>query len=157
MQTSEIRKKTLVAMHRCRRLDIFGLISTLTRSEFLTLEVVKEKSAKEPHDGVYVSELAEKLSVSTPAVSRMLRSMEESGLIERRVDKLDRRNTRVFATSKGFEASTKVCHQLDDLLNSVIDKMGEEDMLALIKQWNRMLSIAEDEVEKRKEVIKTDA
>ena len=53
------------------------------------------------------SDIAKRLGITAPAVSKMLRSMEEKGYVERRVDEKDRRNTRVSITPDGKEAGTQ--------------------------------------------------
>ena len=52
--------------------------------------------------GVKVSDLAKAVRMTMPGVSRALAGLEEKGIIERRIDKSDRRNTLVFLTEDGY-------------------------------------------------------
>jgi DNA-binding MarR family transcriptional regulator len=52
-------------------------------------------------DGIAQRELAEAMHVAPPTLSRMLRSMETSGLVERRADDSDLRLTRVYLSDSG--------------------------------------------------------
>ena len=56
----------------------------------------------------------------------MLRSMEEKGYVERRVDEKDRRNTRVSITPDGKEAEQQVRRQMQEFITGVIERLGEE-------------------------------
>jgi DNA-binding MarR family transcriptional regulator len=53
------------------------------------------------NDGVTQRDLAAALHVAPPTLSRMLGSLEKSGLVERRPDAADQRLTRVFFTDDG--------------------------------------------------------
>ncbi len=48
--------------------------------------------------------LADVMRAPSPTVSHMLKDLEDSGLIERRVDQLDRRRFRLSRTEKGEDA-----------------------------------------------------
>lgn len=67
----------------------------------------------------------------------MLRSMEEKGYVERRVDEKDRRNTRVSITPDGKEAEQQVRRQMQEFITGVIERLGEERTKELIHLMNR--------------------
>jgi DNA-binding MarR family transcriptional regulator len=52
-------------------------------------------------DGLRGGELADKLGVEPPTVTKMLRRLETCGLVERRQDSEDARSFRVYLTSEG--------------------------------------------------------
>ena len=53
------------------------------------------------HEGELQRQLAERLCIEGPTMTRHLDNLEGDGLIERRPDPDDRRGTRVFATEEG--------------------------------------------------------
>jgi len=53
------------------------------------------------HDGMPQRDLADALHVAPPTLSRMLRSMETAGLVERRDDEADQRLSRVHLSAAG--------------------------------------------------------
>ncbi len=53
------------------------------------------------HDGLRGGELATRLGVEPPTVTKTLRRLENCGLVERRQDPNDARSFRVFLTEKG--------------------------------------------------------
>ena len=85
--------------HRMRQLMVH-LPSKLgvSHSEFCTMNIISESDTE---DGISVSNIAAALEVTPPAVSRMLKSLEERGLIERRVNAFNRRSTMVRLTENG--------------------------------------------------------
>ncbi len=57
----------------------------------------------EEHEGDFQRELAERLNIEGPTMTRHLDRMEADGSIERRPDPTDRRATRIYATVAGRE------------------------------------------------------
>jgi MarR family transcriptional regulator, organic hydroperoxide resistance regulator len=53
------------------------------------------------HDGLRGGELAERLGVEPPTITRMIRRLEKCGLVERRADPRDARSFRVYLTGEG--------------------------------------------------------
>lgn len=69
-------------------------------------------------DGQSQKELADKLNITPATITVMLKRMEKSGLVQRRVDEEDQRISRVFITEEG----SKICN---DALKAV-EKLEEE-------------------------------
>lgn len=156
MTGQELNRAMLRTMHRARRINAAIVFEPLTRSEFFALEIMQGHSndATDSYEGIYVSAIAEKLEVTPPSVSRMLRGMEEKGLIERVTDRNDRRNTRVTATVRGKEACENTRHRFEQYLDHVAHSMGEGDLVTMITMWNKILDIMQNELEKEQgEVI----
>ena len=55
------------------------------------------------HDGLSQKEIAEGLGLEAPSLIPILDKLENDGFIERRVDRNDRRNNRIFRAKKTFE------------------------------------------------------
>ena len=92
------------------------------------------------------------MRVAAPAVSRTLRSLEEKKYVERMVCEGDRRNVYVRVTEEGKEVLNECNRILSELLKSVTEKMGEEDMNRLIGYLNKLEQTAELEIEKRRQL-----
>ena len=92
--------------------------------EMVLLELWKE-------DGLKGGELAARLGIEPPTVSRMLGRLEGCGLLERRRDPEDARSFRVCLTDKGRDLQGPV----EDLWRRVEDRafegMSEEEKLLL--------------------------
>ena len=81
----------------------------------------------------------------------MLRDMEEKGLIERRIDRDDRRNTYIVLTEVGETARQRTTERISTFLDRVVDRMGLENVQTMIELWNQFSDILEDERAKETE------
>lgn len=59
-------------------------------------------------EGLTQSELADRLQVSPPTITKMLQRMEKSGFIYRKMDPKDQRVSRVYLTEPGRAVQSKV-------------------------------------------------
>lgn len=114
-----------------------GKTSKLSKSEMsilTTIELLKNNYKEE----VTTARISEILCLSKSAISQMLKSMEESGYIVRKVCKSDRRVTLVDYTQKGKKAYEE---QVDNFINhseKVFEKMQMKDVekfIASMKQY----------------------
>lgn len=113
------------------------------------LEIIERENGNR-EQGVLASDIAKRLRITAPAVSKMLRSMEEKGYVERRVDEKDRRNTRVSITPDGKEAEQQVRRQMQEFITGVIERLREERTKELIHLMNRYTEIMQEENQNRK-------
>ena len=147
-----MQRELFRALHRFGKLNTGQLIETegLTQGEFFGISMLREHLKDHP-EGMHVRELAGKARVSPPRVSRMLRDMEERNLIERRIDKSDRRNTYIVLTRHGEEAWSRTAERLSRFLGRVVDRMGLENVQTMIDLWNQFSDTVEDERAKETE------
>ncbi|WP_130871273.1 MarR family winged helix-turn-helix transcriptional regulator [Intestinimonas massiliensis (ex Afouda et al. 2020)] len=132
-------------VNTCHSLPTGGL----PMGEFLMLQLIRHRREEQPEaKGVYVSELTRCIHVSSPAVSRTLRRLEEKGLAERRTDPGDRRTTFVVLTEEG-EALLALCReQTGELARRVEARMGADELRALVTQLNRLSQAVQEEQSK---------
>lgn len=94
-----------------------------------------------------MSELAGNMGIAPSAASRLLNAMEGKGFIARAVDAGDRRNTFVRLTPEGKEIFGRVSGEMEFLRERYVERMGYEDIAELIKLWNRLADIMEEELD----------
>jgi len=82
-------------------------------------------------DGPKVGELAARLRVEPPTVTRMLQRLEGCGLVERRRDPGDARSFRVYLTRKGRDLEGPVAERWGTVEARAFEGMSEEEMLLL--------------------------
>lgn len=120
----------------------------LPPGEFFMLHTIarciKEKQDTEDDSGIKVSVLSPNLHMSKPAVSQMLNSLESKGLIERRVDKNDRRLVLVSLTSDGNALMEENHKKLVNAVDNLIQKFGESDTKTLISLLNKLYGLLEN-------------
>ena len=150
MISKELRDRHMRMCQKFMMLRLDSLFSDLPRGEFMPLQTIYAYSLRNPGTkGIYVSELASQLKVSSPAVSRTLRSLETKGYIERAADKNDRRSTLIRLTEKGDTVRKQVFTDICDYFDRVFDRMGPARMEQLIGLWDQLHTIMEDELKMR--------
>lgn len=107
------------------------VLEELSMVEFTTLHVLKRGHLMNPEQEITVSDLAKYTDSSLPAVSRILKQLEEAGLIAREIGEKDRRAISVVLTQKGQQILTREESRLKSFSEVVYSNMKEEDILAL--------------------------
>lgn len=149
MDSMQAQEAFLQAMNRLRKLS-FSTMADMSKGEFFLLTLLqKERLARPERKGMYVSELARRMRVTPPAVSRMLRGLEQRALIERVVDREDRRTTYIVLTGAGEELRHTCALHMQEYSDRVVRRMGEEDLETLLRLWNRLLDIMSEELPAR--------
>lgn len=134
------------AVFRLRRTNFSPMFCQLTRAEFFILEYIHTYMLEHPGaNGIYVSELAGALRVSSPAVSRALRPLEARGLIERHADRADRRSTCLLLTDAGEHIRLETKERMSRFLQSFVQRMGRENICALTRLLEQFIDIWAEE------------
>lgn len=150
-EKKELHKQLIVAQHKFMKLHKCLCFPEMGKSEFFMLDMIVSVSQDaEEAKGAYVSEIARKLKISTPAVSKMLKGLEEKQFIIRRTDERDRRNTIVSITPEGEAARQKVFEQMDNFAKNTVDRMGEENVKELVRLLEDYTEIVREESVKMK-------
>ena len=143
-------------MDTYRRLNWDSLLKGVSGREVQFLKTIERFHWTHPEvPGVYVNDLAEKLGVTKSAVSKILRHLEERGLIERRVDPDNRRNTFVCLTEEGFALGERQRDEHDAFLLRVVDSLGEARYLEILGGVRELTQCMERELERTNESKKT--
>ncbi len=133
---TELQKQILSSIHRMKCIRMDDLMNGVSQQEFFLLQLIASHE-DDKQQGICVSDLAQQMKVSAPAISRRLGTLEEKGLIERRSNHEDRRNTYVKLTSDGSKIREETCKKMDALICRVIEEVGEKDVTEMIRLWNR--------------------
>lgn len=106
------------------------------RSEFFLLTTLADCTSSKS-EGIRISELSSKMDVTPPAVTHMINSLEEIGLVERLADPNDRRVVLIRLTVKGEKAVVEIHAGFMDKLMGLVEFLGEKDS----KEFIRLLSL----------------
>ena len=106
------------------------------RSEFFLLATLAYHSPPDSQ-GIKISDLSAKMDITPPAVTHMINSLEEMGLVMRLADSGDRRVVLVSLTTKGEEVVKKIQEEFLDKLIGLVEFLGEKDS----KEFIRLLSL----------------
>ncbi|HZC18254.1 MAG TPA: MarR family transcriptional regulator [Rubrobacteraceae bacterium] len=117
----------LAKVCRAHRGSIGALLSGVglhVGQEMVLLELCKE-------DGLKGGELADRLGVEPPTVTRMIRRMESCGFVERRPDPSDARSFRVHLTDKGRSLEEPVARIWEEVEEKTLQGISPEEALVL--------------------------
>ncbi len=90
------------------------------------------------NDGASQRDMARMLHVAPPTVSKMLTTMEKTGLVERRTDEADQRRTRVYLTDAGRERSDEMGAAVGEYVNATFATLSEGDRRDLTRLLEKL-------------------
>lgn len=144
-----------MALYRLGHLNYQELVPELSKTETVIFHCMLEKedgSCKKIKDNkmaqIKMSELANKIGISTPSLSRMVKGLEEKGYLKRVVDEEDRRNTYVCLTPKGKELSDDIHEKYMKLFKSVTQHIGQDKLIELGLRMDELVDVIEIELRK---------
>ncbi|HEY1701304.1 MAG TPA: MarR family transcriptional regulator [Trebonia sp.] len=95
-------------------------------------------------DPLSVSELADRLAVASALMSRMVRRLEEDGLVERVRATDDRRVTRVRATAAGVEVLRAIDLEVHEQVHQFHRRLSDESKLGALATFASYLGLDSD-------------
>lgn len=98
------------------------------REKGLTLPRVRVLYTLLAEDGQTQRDLAAELEIETPTLVRLLDSMEEQGLIERRALETDRRAKQIFMTPAGAAVAAEMSVFADQFRDRLMENMSDDEM-----------------------------
>jgi DNA-binding MarR family transcriptional regulator len=79
-------------------------------------------------DGLSHSEIAEKLEISAPAATKVIKRLEEEHYVQRRVDPTDERVSRVYLQAQGHALIAEIHRTFGRLDRAMLDGLPEPDL-----------------------------
>jgi DNA-binding MarR family transcriptional regulator len=84
-------------------------------------------------EGVPATKIAPMMGMSTSSLSRLLKTMEDDGLIYRESNEEDRRVVKVFLTPRGVELRSRVRKVVVEFNKKLSEKIDPADMEAFVR------------------------
>lgn len=130
-----LRKALISTMLEFRRVKpTIQSLCGLPAGEFFFLQRIHELSGE---GEVRVSRLRDAMSMTMPAVSQFVRTLEEKGLVQRENAPNDRRVTLVTVTPKGKQVLLSSQQHFNQMLDRLIQQYGPEELEKLIQMLER--------------------
>ena len=121
-----------------------GLFQSMSMSEYIALHRITEKD--NGSGKTYLQEIAEELHLSMPKTSKLVRKLTDKGLVIWSHDGDGREGTYVTITPTGAQAMQRQEAFLEDYYGRVIDRFGEENMVALLRLVEELEKVMEAEM-----------
>jgi DNA-binding MarR family transcriptional regulator len=84
-------------------------------------------------EGVPATKIAPMMGMTSSSLSRLLKNMEDDGLIYRKPEKEDKRVVRIFLTQEGLELKKKIKDVVINFNQRLFEKISKEDFKAFVK------------------------
>jgi DNA-binding MarR family transcriptional regulator len=84
-------------------------------------------------DGQPPGELARRLGLATPTVTRATTRMEAAGLLRRQPHERDRRLVRLFLTDRGRALEKEIGREIDELSERALASLDESERATLVR------------------------
>ncbi|GIQ69799.1 MarR family transcriptional regulator [Xylanibacillus composti] len=123
----QIAKQLMEAFFYARRREhrMYSREGKRKPGEIMVLYAIRSRTEKgEP--GIMVSEISEKLDVTSPTVTQHINSLEAQGYVERQADAADRRIVRIRLTEEGEKYIQAVNDARLRMFLELVEHLGEE-------------------------------
>ena len=124
----------------------FFVLVTIAKT-MMEKQMDKAEMAEKEISGITTTEIVKTLGTSLSAGSKLLRSVEEKGYIERAAHPKDRRVTYILLSEKGNAILKKQMKECDALMDSVVEKVGKDHMIQLKKLLEQVYETIREEME----------
>lgn len=121
------------------------------RSEMMLMFCLYRK-VEPDSSGMMVSEISHILRVTSPTVTQLIKGLEIKGLVERNMDKTDRRAVRVKLTEQGIAVTRKAREKFANNFKELADFLGEEDSEQLVVLLNKVFKFFDEKNKGRNSV-----
>ncbi len=142
----EVCEKIFKGMHVLGRINPASVINGMTASEFSVVCCAADYPEKHGELTATVAEIAAEMSVSVPAVSRTLRSLQEKGFITRQVDENDRRSIRVEVTPEGKEILEENLQRITIATNRIMSVFTEDEIRTIAELYGKFAAAMERQI-----------
>ena len=102
-----------------------------------------------PKEGIPATKVAPALGMSSSSLSRLLRGMEKSGLITKRINKDDKRITKIHLTPKALELRKIIKSTVVSFNQKVMSTISSDELATYNMVSEKIRFIAEAELEKK--------
>jgi DNA-binding MarR family transcriptional regulator len=99
-------------------------------------------------EGTPATKIAPLMGMEPTSLSRLLKNMEDSGLIYRKGDQTDKRVVRIFLTEKGVAARKISKKTILDFNEKLLERINKADLQTFIKVFDVIKDQVQQEIEK---------
>ena len=121
-----------------------NIFQTMPTVEFQTMFSLRSLIEEEKTDAILVSHLLKKNNTSPQAMSKMLKTLETKGYVERHTSPANRRNTLVTITEQGQMLLKATEENATNFVAELTEKIGVDKMKAYIELSKSFFDACED-------------
>ncbi len=91
-----------------------------------------------PRDGIIMSELAVRVGVDNSTLTRLIHTMDENSLIQKKRNKNDRRSTLIYLSKIGEKNVKLIEENIDQFTNKILQNIPNIDQVRLKNDLNSL-------------------
>lgn len=139
-----LKEQFLDAMFRFKKTGVvFHKKTDINMRELFMMENIAENALCSKKN-INMPDIQSNLHVTQAAVSQMLNSLEKKDYVVRDIDKTNRRKITVALTEKGEETLKSTKEYMDEMMEKVFIRFGNDSTKQLIALINRLSDIADE-------------
>ncbi|WP_339867540.1 MarR family transcriptional regulator [uncultured Algoriphagus sp.] len=89
-------------------------------------------------EGTPATKIAPKLGLETRSLTRMLKTMEEKGMIYKMPDPIDKRSVRIFLTDEGKKKKERSVNTIKEFNDQVREVVSEEELQDFFRVFEKI-------------------
>ena len=120
------------------------LVSEMSYNESLICNILYRNTTENPGFALTATDLCAETKILKSQMNRILTQLEEKNLITRERSASDKRKVWVRLTTEQSNAYLKQHEQILKLLDNIIEKLGEEQTLEIIRALNGISDVANE-------------
>lgn len=120
------------------------LVSEMSYNESLICNILYRNSTEQPELTMTATDLCAETKILKSQMNRILTQLEKKELITRERSAEDKRKIYVHLTKEQSNAYLKQHEQILNLLDGIIDNIGEEKTLEIVEALNNISDVAKD-------------
>jgi DNA-binding MarR family transcriptional regulator len=102
-----------------------------------------------PKEGMPATKVAPALGMGSSSLSRLLKGMEKSGLITKKVSEKDKRITNIYLTSKALKLRKNIKDTVIRFNKTIMTKISSDELAIYNKVSEIIRATAEEEIENK--------
>ena len=120
------------------------VVSEISYNESLICNILYRNATEHPEENLTATDLCKETRILKSQMNRILTQLEAKNLITRERSSEDKRKIFVHLTSEQSNAYLRQHAQILELLDTIIDKLGEEQTKGVIRALNGISDIANE-------------
>jgi DNA-binding MarR family transcriptional regulator len=120
-------------------------LEELNFSEMVVCGVLAHKEAKQ----MQMKDISDVMKISRPALNAIVNRLEDKSLVERFRLEGDRKSVYLRLSEKSYHIYHKEHENLIQSMNNIVQSMGKEDTLQLIKLLKKFYDVSKQEVDNK--------
>lgn len=125
------------------------LVSGMTYNEAVVSNLLLHQMREAPEQPLTATELCEKTNIRKSQMNALLGSLEARGYLCRSRSQEDRRRVHLYLTEAGAAAYQESHRQGRELIEAVVDRMGEQEVRQLTDQLIKINATVQETMRRR--------